>query len=297
MFSTSISAQVNLVSNYSFEDTVICPTSAGQIYNAIGWINPSTSIGSSPDYFNACNSSGSMSVPTNAFGDQNAKTGSAYGGFYAFNSLSPNAYEYAETMLSDSLRKDSAYCVSFNLSLADLSGLATNNIGLYFSKSLTTTTTNMITVTPQLLNTGVLIGDKDEWMKLEWQYIATGGERYLTIGNFYTASTSDTAYVGGAFDQLSYYYLDDVFVGKCATPSENPPFSFPTQIVGNQIFDIKGLTPNTQVTLYNSAGQIVYEDENYQNTLNGIELANGIYIYRIHLSNGEEFKGKLIIVK
>ena len=130
-----MSAQVNLVPNYSFEDTVICPTSISQIYNSLGWINPSSSINSNPDYFNICGSI-SVNVPANAFGFQNAKTGNAYAGFYAYNTGFPNAYEYVETMLSDTLQKDSTYCVSFYLSLSENSGYCTTNIGVYFSNIL-----------------------------------------------------------------------------------------------------------------------------------------------------------------
>lgn len=286
-FIVKLSAQVNLVPNPSFEDTVNCPNGASQLYNSFDWINPSTSLGSSPDYYNAC--SAFVPVPTNPFGFQNARTGVAYAGFYAFNSGDLNDYEYVETSLSDTLKKDSTYCVSFYLNLSDISGYCLNNIGLYFSNNVTTTPFNIISVTPQLVNTSVVLSDKINWMKVEWQYIAMGGEKYITIGNFNTALTSDTLNVGGSFPEAAYYYIDDIYVGSCDT-AKTISFSIPNVFTPNNdnMNDVFKITSSNIKTLdckiYDRWGLLVGELKDANDTWNGrttagLECTDGVYYY------------------
>ena len=48
--------------------------------------------------------------------------------------------------------------------------------------------------------------------------------------------------------------------------------------------------------LYNTLGQIVYINSNYNNDFNSINVRSGIYYYNIELPNKEVYKGKLCIV-
>lgn len=62
-------AQVNLVPNPSFEDTVSCPNYANQIDKAVGW----HASRNTPDYFNGCDwLTSNQSVPNNFRGYQYA---------------------------------------------------------------------------------------------------------------------------------------------------------------------------------------------------------------------------------
>ncbi len=74
-FSSTISFAQNLVPNWSFEDTVSCPTGGGAIDLAIGW----SSYGHTPDYCNICNTA-FQGIPSNQWGYQDPKTGNAYAG-------------------------------------------------------------------------------------------------------------------------------------------------------------------------------------------------------------------------
>jgi hypothetical protein len=75
------------------------------------------------------------------------------------------------------------------------------------------------------------------------------------------------------------------------------PLAIPTLITTNEYWELKHLEPNTQVWLYNSIGQLVYKEGNYQNKLNAQLLASGIYIYNIETARGDFYKGKLEVVK
>ncbi len=67
-------AQINLVLNSSFEDTVFCPIVFDNMQDVQDW----SSFGNSADYFNEC--SITMNAPHNTFGFQTAHSGHAYCG-------------------------------------------------------------------------------------------------------------------------------------------------------------------------------------------------------------------------
>lgn len=107
----------NLVPNWSFEDTINCPTTLGQIDNSIGWM----SFAITPDYFNNCASSTApvpVSVPHNIWGDQNAHSGNAYAGFVAFKSGGSNVREFIAIQLSQALVVGMKYFLKFYVSSA-----------------------------------------------------------------------------------------------------------------------------------------------------------------------------------
>ena len=59
-----------------------------------------------------------------------------------------------------------------------------------------------------------LLTSTNNWMLVQGIYTATGGENYLTLGNF--LSDADTTGVPAAGPQpYAYYYFDDVSV-ECA---------------------------------------------------------------------------------
>jgi len=225
-------AQVNLVPNPSFEYYTSCPTSEAQIDRAYPWIDPTKA---SSDYYNQCAQwvtpevPPSTGVPISTRGYEFAHTGVAYAGFYTF-SVNLEGSEYIETVLSDSLIKDKKYCVSFYVSLADEFDYATNDIGAYFSTELIDEPFDplnspiLLLYSPQIINPNTnLLTNKDGWTKVSGSFIASGGEKYITIGNFNYNANTDTVFVGGYGwgKGMSYYFIDDVSVYLCDTPAYN----------------------------------------------------------------------------
>ena len=199
----------NLVLNPSFEDMSTCPDNGGQLYKATFWLNPTSST---PDYCNACNT-GIAGVPQNGAGYQMAKTGNAYAALIAlqYNNIS---IEYVQGELSDTLKKDSIYCVSFYVSLIDLCNTAIAKMGAYFSDTViyypVTTPLNLI---PQIESpAGQYLNDTINWMLVSGTYVAQGGEKYITIGNFHDIANSDSIYFGSGESALAFYYIDDVSI-------------------------------------------------------------------------------------
>ena len=106
------------------------------------------------------------------------------------------------------------------------------NIGVHFSSYQLRDYGNIhrVNVAPQLRFTQWDIDGVDTFMyvKLSASYTSSGGEEYLTIGNFDFASQFNIAYVDTLYDQVSFYshfevYIDDVsLVADNSLPIVNP---------------------------------------------------------------------------
>jgi hypothetical protein len=79
-------------------------------------------------------------------------------------------------------------------------------------------------------------------------------------------------------------------------PVVEPVFGFNTIIYSGQTFFIRALEPNTQVSVYNALGQLIFTSTNYQNDLLADELSSGIYFYRMIPPDGLERNGKICVI-
>jgi hypothetical protein len=208
LFCGLIHGQVNLVPNPGFEVYSNCPNTSSQITYAVPWNTPTLGT---PDYFNVCGSAGFM-IPSNAWGSQAAKSGSAYAGFYALIPAFTNGREYIQVQLSDSMVTGHNYGISLFLNFADNSNTAVSNFGCYFSKTAPNNSTGYIlNDTPQVKNPiGNYIIDKINWVEIAGSFLAKGGEKYITIGVFDDDQHLDTITVNPNFGKEYYYYIDDI---------------------------------------------------------------------------------------
>ncbi len=205
-------AQVNLVANPSFEDTIHCPNGAGRMIipaSCENWYEPA--YGSS-DYFNSCTSN-IVGVPSNFAGWQYAHSGVAYAGFLSY----PAGREYIQEKIDSTLLPNHKYCVQFYVGLCNILNIATNNIGMYISDSvpIPPVSPNPYAYIPQINDTSI-ISDTAGWTMVSGIYIAHGGEQYITIGNFFTDANTDTIYIAHHTNANgAYYYIDDVSIVDC----------------------------------------------------------------------------------
>jgi hypothetical protein len=204
-----LSAQGNLVPNPGFEINTSCPTTNGDFPKVVGWKNPT---GASPDYFSTCAPPG-LSVPNNFPGTQNAHTGNAYPGLVGFG---VTYYEYIQVRLSDSLDQGETYCVNYYVSLAEMSLFASIAPQAFFSPdSITSSTTGAFNFSPQVIDWNIIY-DTVNWVLISGEFIAQGGEEYLTIGHFISpaATPYDTLNPSPPTSPCSYFYIEDVAVYK-----------------------------------------------------------------------------------
>ena len=111
-----------------------------------------------------------------------------------------------------------------NVSLADYSKFATDEIGVYFSGKEPDKRTNLnLPYTPQIVFNDMMLENDTSWVVLKAVYKAAGGEKYITIGNFETQKEvnwkeRDLQHIRkDKVIDYAYYYIDDVMlipVGK-----------------------------------------------------------------------------------
>lgn len=212
----------NLVKNPGFENTQGRLKKDKSIAIAKEWKSP-TALAA--DLYSNTSKEPLSSAMGNPYGQEEPTPGgSNYAGvvMYSFQDKSPRSY--ISTELVGPLKKGMKYCVSFNVSLADNSKYACNNIGAHLHDNEMT-----------LEEKGNLImdGKKDViakhsknqvfsqtfgWETMCYIYEARGGEKWITIGNF--NATKETKYekipkkkgVTAQQVPVAYYYIDDVKV-------------------------------------------------------------------------------------
>jgi len=297
-------AQTNLVPNPSFDSVVNCfPTV--NFLNCLPWYKPTLG---SPDNFHTCFNS-PLSVPNNVFGSQNPRTGFGYAGIIVYGS--GDGREYISVRLKDSLIANKWYCAEFYISLGEVSGLGINNIGMYFSNdSFYVGTSSNLNYTPQIISDSTICNsDFINWIRVAGTFLSLGGEKYITIGNFFDNFNTDSCFIQ-SWPPLTYYYIDDVSVISCdtiLTSSSIDTLSIPNIFTPNydgvnDLFEITGLTKGDKVQIYNRWGTLVFETESAKMfwdgyTTSGEPCNSGVYFYIITLQSGESRKGYLTLMK
>jgi len=295
-------AQSNMISNSSFETYSVCPNNAGQFENNVqNWYNPNIS---SPDYFNACCTTGCIgtNVPNAAVGYQNAKSGNAFVGMLAFQQ--PDGREYIGTQLISPMIFGHKYYCEMYLSLGDIMRYAISRIGFHFSNSqITQNDYYVINVVPQVENPlGVFLSSQTNWMKVSGSFIASGGEQWLTIGNFYNDLNTDTLFVTNTNHIYAYYYIDDVSVidstaiGISEHEKQNAKLSVFPNPATNEISIEFSEVKKGILFIKNLNGSIVLT-ENFETktlTLDVSSLQAGVYFAEAVLADGKRLRQRVI---
>lgn len=147
--------------------------------------------------------------------------------------------------------------------------------------------------TPQVY-TNDFIYDTLNWVKIEGNFIANGGEEWLTIGwMFDSTEIAFDSVPGGSGLQYSYYYIDAVKVNPCTDDEEAiqlPNFISPNGDGKNDFYVIDSLPPQSRVGFFNRWGNEVYSSNDYQNdwngTHNGAPLPTGTYFVVVQMPHG-----------
>jgi hypothetical protein len=308
-----INAQINLVPNYSFEDTTQCPFLPGQIYFAAPWTDPNNG---SSDLFYSCASSTYVGVPTNIEGTQSARTGNAYAGIMTY-AQGTNLREYIQIQLDSQLEISKTYYVEFFVSMSDTQTVAANNIGAYFSNiPITASSGQLLSYAPQINNNPVInpLTDKIGWTKVLGNFIANGTENYITIGNFLNDISTDTIFIGGGCTgcDAAYYYMDDISVtcidcdtgigiNELENVSKFKLFPNPNDGSINFIYSLNE-TSSGELIIYDLAGKLIIRyvllvGKNNQAFINETQLKNGIYFYKVIINKELKKSDKIVIIK
>jgi hypothetical protein len=309
----TMKAQPNLVPNSSFEVYDSCPstwTSDGPIILANPWFQPYIPSSSS-DYFNSCDTvSNFWGVPKNWAGYQFPRTGQAFSGVILRGGINININyrEYIEIELLDSLIIGNKYCASMFVCFGEISNYSTSSIGMYFTNSIVLYSNpfyGVIPVTPQIINNPLIfLNDTLNWVEVRGEFIASGGEKYLTIGNFNYDVNTPYQVTGFGSTPYYYYYIDDVSVYLCdSTVGLNEETLSQLLLYPNPSSDIVKLKTrnntllNGKVNVSNTLGGIMFMDD--LSNVSELEIdiskwSNGIYYLSFESVYGSIRRMKLV---
>lgn len=286
--SITLVAQDNLVSNNSFETSVACPTLPDQLNATTEWYSGNKE---SPDYFNSCQLMPfTYGVPYTIYGYQLANTGEAFAGIHVYDGTSASKREYLQVEFSSSLKEDTDYLISFYVNLANSSSIAISSLGAYLSNTAVIDTAGgPFPYAPQISSdTGTFLSDTAQWVKISAYYTASGGERFITIGNFKSDLATDTIQLN-TLPTLSYYFIDDVSIVQSDSSTATANIFTPNEDGINDEWIIRNLPKNSLIKIYDRWGVQVGGVEGPEGiqgtykwdgrTTSGERCKNGVYFY------------------
>jgi gliding motility-associated-like protein len=315
--------QVNLIPDPGFEDTIKCPTYApcGDVF-LTHWFNPNIDTClTSPDYIHICYLNNMSLCPT-LTELCNPYEGNAFMHLYLIDEREENFREFISTKLVSSLIKNKKYCISFYVKSSENPYYFTSNIGVYFSEqkpvSYIPWPSEFVLYEPSAENKDSNFIELN-WKKIELEYIALGGEEYITIGNFQEDKNTILVYANSPNPnpnaKAARVFIDYVSVYECKEDSMLPPasdsslhYKVPNVISPNAdglndafVLESRGVK-EASVIVYNRWGELVQSTKyNVQSTdvlsktilwdatHKGQPAPQGVYYYLIELStkNGE----------
>ncbi len=216
----------NLVRNPGFESSDATPIQTWLKENPVGtqlvagWKTPTLAT---PDYYNSDQST------CDGFPVATARTGTGRGAIICgMQNQLPNVRNYKEYLqgeLTSPLIAGKEYAVSFYVTLDCASPQASTGIGAYFSNErITAQSKERLPVKPQVISYEKITYE-DGWTLITGNFIAKGGEQYITLGSYsdttvvslFSLGTHPMTFIASPHIGMHvYYYMDDV----CVAPAE-----------------------------------------------------------------------------
>jgi hypothetical protein len=303
-----VQSQVNLVPNPSFEETFSCSD-----FNLIYLENFIYNWYGGRGYFNVCRV-GDFDIPINICGHQYPRSGNAYCGIYTYLKNTYPIRHYIQTKLSETLIENKKYKVSFFVSLGDTLHANCNSIGAFLSTDsfVVSNPGTLLNHIPQIQNhLENDLNNKSGWTMVTDSFIASGNEKWITIGNFYHDSIILVTPLDSVCNQPSpygcgsYYYIDDVSVTLIDETGIEEKNQFTSSLFPNPnkgIFKLQYngiLNKATMLYITDVYGKIIDTKEILNNTTDygNTSLSNGLYFYSLRQGAEEVGRGKFVVVK
>jgi hypothetical protein len=256
-----------------------------------------------PNYYN----NGSL-------GYQFPKSGNGMLGIGCFAETVTDSREFIEGRLTGPLIQGHEYCVEFHASLINNSGHAIRNVGAFFSED------SLLEYSSDFLNlgliphiqppSGVILSDTMNWMLISGVYTASGGEKYITIGNFMPDSLTDKILVtpgvtGTGWNYIAYYLIDDVSVTDCTVGLAEQPQVMPLVVSPNPASDHIQFELNISTAGYAEVVDITGRKVMQQQLLPGQKvhradiqkLPNGVYMITVMAGGRRLAAGRVVVMK
>lgn len=216
VFNVSAQSATDLVENGSFENILGKIKRAGSIDLSSGWVSPTKTAA---DLYSDIIRD-DFGSPDNVNGKEDPQDGSAYAGITAFSYGDKMPRTYVSTKLKLPMHKGQAYCVKFYVSLSEGSKYGSNNIAANFSKKqYNISEDKSIMGKSSVMHVeNPVFSSQFGWEEICGTYIADGGEKFLTIGNFSSNGSTISERMKKPSDFRgqqairAYYYLDNISV-------------------------------------------------------------------------------------
>ncbi len=196
--------QKNIVPNGSFENY---RKKSGSIRQAIPWQQIA-----SVDFYQEPLSN-----------DTSAHKGAHSGSCFAGLRYQKKYKEFMQVKLAESLHRGSIYEFEMYIRLAWWSNASLKSIGALFTKAGYKSQGDVVktAMIDSVVKKGSLINNY-QWFKISGKYLADGGEKYITIGNFSPSVKRDMSRMNVfkfGFKE-AYYFVDDVSLVRSKEPVE-----------------------------------------------------------------------------
>ncbi len=301
-------AQTNLIYNGDFELYDTCPVSVStpssyQLNTCIGWYSPTYATS---DYYNTC-APWPVSVPTNAFGTRSPYSGNAYCGTYNEYCYNPGIcnygwwIEYVQSALIQPLKADYEYTFTVHVAFTNNLGYqyAYSSFGAHFSEnSINRIDAKPFSNLPQVRNNPSNYLTDTNWVEIKGNFVAQGGEKFVTIGFFVDTTNLDTLLRPENTDPVAYWNFGSYyFIDNCSLleigPFEQPNIFTPNGDGVNDIWKPKNRSDEDIVKIYDRWGLLVYEltakEQSWDGrTSSGTECVTGVYYFVIINNNRKE---------
>ncbi len=285
-------AQINLLANGSFEDTVNCsiPTQC-TLLKAKHWYNPNLAT---PDVFDTDleGSCGSPMIPDLGTDYIVPVDGQRLGGAI-FWSPNGSTREYLMTVIPEAL-SSSHYEISLWYTRKSSHKYAVDHIGIWLGQdSLVEATTALLSVGSQVKlrdSVNEYLTDGDTWTQLVDTFLAVGGEHWLVIGNFEEPdSVNGIMADSSGLWNACYYYIDDVVIREIGattiTELERPEVWLTTHGLA---FHWKLGKGSINAEVFDTAGRLIQRSTIKMSGGRGkmpiTGLGNGIYLLQLEVA-------------
>ncbi|MCK9612345.1 MAG: gliding motility-associated C-terminal domain-containing protein [Bacteroidales bacterium] len=312
----------NLIKNPGLEEYTCCPTNMTMIDCANNWTQPIFN-NSTSDYFNICGIDSITDYSTFVY-FQHAFFGNGYAGICSYNYNAPwSNREYLQGTLTEPLLANMCYYCEFWVKLFNFTSSSTfplcaiDALSIFFSDTLPKSNGTMALYFPAQINnpTGRIISDTSNWAKISGTFIATGEEKFITVGTFKQENEINKIYYGNPAADRSYYFFDNFSLCPCADtipPAEPEPVVYIPNIFSpngdgnNDVLYVRSEhIKELNFSIYNRWGEKVFESQNkndgWDGNYKGKPCSVDVYVYHatIVFEDGTETsrKGNVTLVR
>lgn len=189
--------------------------------------------------------------------------------------------EMIQCKLTEPLQEGKRYCFSMHVAFSGMFDRACNGVGVALSNDSTVNFASSCTLglTP-LVQFDDVVSDTENWMTLSIEFVAAGGEQYLTIGNQLDDADVMSEVVDGSTESTSaYYYFDNLLLENCEQNSVTESIESALNIVPNPAsssFQITNIQNHNSWVVIDYLGQTVLIGKGKNGDVSS--LARGVYI-------------------